>query len=426
MSSALASLRQRHERLVFQRLRRGPATRADLARETGLSPPTIGKVADRLVAAGILEEDSAPTAADAGAPAYGQAIVVELPEVRPAPSIATLPATPALGRPGRLLRLDRSRHRILALQIGVRHTRLAALPVAGPQPGDGAGDWTSTDDWEVGFATPAGPEAWLKALKRAAARVAIEDPWAVTVSVPGVTDEAAGRVLHSPNLHWIEDLDLPDLVRQAVRLDSPVTVVQEIRALALGHLAATGDQDFLLVDFGEGVGGAIVRGGRLYDGALPLSGELGHIPIRGQHRRCGCGSCGCLETLVGRSGLMMEFMKAFGKRRLPDWNALLAWVRKNGVQKWLELPLDATAGVVAGALNILGLRHVVVTGTLTEMSSDPLDYLWSQVQSRAMWGRYEAIYCVGAPRRRAAGLVAAAIDRVIVPAIPADGGGDGV
>ena len=37
-------------------------------------------------------------------------------------------------------------------------------------------------------------------------------------------------------------------------------LVQEIRALALGHLTAEpGGEDFLLVDFGEGVGGATLE-----------------------------------------------------------------------------------------------------------------------------------------------------------------------
>ena len=70
----------------------------------------------------------------------------------------------------------------------------------------------------------------------------------------------------------------------------PVLLVQEIRALALGHLTADpAAQDFLLVDFGEGVGGAIVLEGKLYSPSTPLSGELGHTPVPGNRRLCGCG-----------------------------------------------------------------------------------------------------------------------------------------
>jgi len=46
------------------------------------------------------------------------------------------------------------------------------------------------------------------------------------------------------------------------------------------------------------------RAGRLYSGPLPLSGELGHTPVLGNNRLCGCGATGCIETLISRKGLI--------------------------------------------------------------------------------------------------------------------------
>src|SRR5215475_14736395 len=84
--------------------------------------------------------------------------------------------------------------------------------------------------------------------------------------------------------------------------------MQEERALALGHQAVQpGSDGFLLVDFGEGVGGTIVIGGKLYTNPLPLSGEVGHTLVRGNQRACGCGAIGCLETLVSTRGLLRTF-----------------------------------------------------------------------------------------------------------------------
>ncbi len=81
------------------------------------------------------------------------------------------------------------------------------------------------------------------------------------MSTPGIVDEKTGRILFSPNLHWSEGADMPELIRRVWPV--PVLLVQEERALALGHhAAAPGHEDFLLVDFGEGVGGAVVVAGR--------------------------------------------------------------------------------------------------------------------------------------------------------------------
>jgi len=76
-------------------------------------------------------------------------------------------------------------------------------------------------------------------------------------------DERKGEVLYSPNLHWTEGADIAALVRQVWR--APVMLIQEQRALALGHHSIDpAGEDFLLVDFGDGVGGAVMTTGKLY------------------------------------------------------------------------------------------------------------------------------------------------------------------
>jgi predicted NBD/HSP70 family sugar kinase len=399
MSGSPAQLRVRHQRLVFEALQRaGTLSRAELAKRTGLSAPTVGKVAAGLLTQGLIEE-----------PSGGQN--------------GSSRSTPAAGRPSRPLRLARSRPALLAIQLGVRHTRLASLPVSGP-------DDDRRVSWPVQVATPRSAEAWASLLKRSAGRLgdphrgaASEDISAVMVSVPGVVDESAGCVLLSPNLHWLEKVDLANLVRGAVTGRAPrrvpVLLMQEIRALALGHLVCQPrDTDFLLVDVGAGVGGAAVVGGRLYEGPLALSGELGHTPVlgsrKGGDRKCGCGGVNCVETLVAREGLLASFATASRARVSPDWRGLQRHVAASGIEPWLDEALTALAAVVAGALNILGVRKVVITGALVELGEAVIQRLAEGVKGAAMWGRFGEVQCEAAPRRRAAGLVARAVDRIFL------------
>lgn len=405
MSGLPSTLRRLHERLVLERLLRGePASRADLAKATGLSPPTIGKVAQSLLEAGLIEE--APPADEARDTADARSrLGAGAPATRRSPD----PAAP--GRPSRPLRPDRTRLRLLALQIGVRRTRLAALPIAGP----------ADERWPVQFDTPSTATTWARRLRDAADQVGLDHPWAVMVSVPGVVDERLGRVLLCPNLHWPQRADLPALL--APVWDAPVCLVQEIRALALGQATAEpASRDFLLVDFGEGVGGAMVLGGALHAGALPLSGELGHTPVLGNDRPCGCGAVGCVETLLSRGGLLQSFAHATaakpGDHGARAWSALVRHVAAHGVEPWLAGALDAAAVAIAGSINVLGVREVVVTGSLTELPPPVMDHLAQAVQRASMWARFGQVVCRPAPRRRAAGLVAAAIDRVLMPAFP--------
>jgi predicted NBD/HSP70 family sugar kinase len=376
-----ARMGQLNKRALVGRLQQvGSASRADLARLLGTSQPTAGKIADELLAAGILEE---------------------IPE-QPVPGAAEKTKN-RLGRPGRLLQLDDKRSRFLAVQLGISESCVAALPLR----------LANEDRWDATFPTPGSAEAWLAQLRKATGHVGKNDFWGVLVSVPGIVDERSGRVLFSPNLHWTEKVDLPALLNRAWK--APVLLVQEERALALGHHAAvSADEDFLLVDFGEGVGGAVVVGGKTYTGPLPISGELGHTPVLGNWRLCGCGAVGCVETLVSTRGLLQSFALAAPKSS-HTWSGLVEHIAVNGVTDWLAEALNAAAVAISGALNVLGLRRVVITGSITELPAASMEHLARSVVKGAMWARFGEIQCVSAPRRRTAGLGAVGIDQLVVP-----------
>jgi predicted NBD/HSP70 family sugar kinase len=364
-----ASLRRTNQRTIISLLMRlGCASRAELAKAAGMSQPTAGKITAELLRLGILQE--------AGA-ANGR--------------------HPRLGRPGQMLRLADRDPRFVVLELGVAETRMTTLPVA----------VKLEDRWTHQFPTHGSAAAWLKELSRVRANLNGERFWGVLISVPGIVDEERGKVIFSPNLHWLEGADLPKLVSRV--WDVPVVLVQEIRALALGQLTAEpGGEDFLLVDFGQGVGGAIVLEGKLYPHPMPLSGELGHTPVAGNNRRCGCGAVGCLETLVSERGLL----ESFGR---DNWAALAQRVAQEGIEKWLSETLAVTGKVIAGALNVLGIHRVVVTGLLTELPGC-VESLSQEIRAGAMWGRFGQVECQAVPRRRSAGLVAAGLDRLVLPA----------
>jgi predicted NBD/HSP70 family sugar kinase len=375
-------MRRVNRRALLSHLRAlGTASRADLAKALGLSQPTAGKIVDELLSSGVIEEIAAP--GNGAAPAAG--------------------ASARLGRPGRLLRLDSRRPRFLVIRLGVRQTRLAAVPV-----GDSAEDrWT----WER--VTAASATEWSRDLRRAAASVPSSGFWGVLVSVPGVVNEHEGRVLFSPNLHWTEQVDLPALIRGV--WDAPVLLVQEERALALGHHALEPAlDDFLLVDFGEGVGGAVVVDGRPHANPLPVSGELGHTPVPGNRLQCGCGATGCLETLVSQPGLLARFATEQG-RGSASWKRLQDHIARCGVVPWLAEVLDVTGAVIAGAVNVLGLRQVVITGSLAELPAVVMEHLAAAIRRGALWGRFGEVVIQSAPRRRIAGLVTMGLDRLVLP-----------
>jgi predicted NBD/HSP70 family sugar kinase len=363
--------------LLDRLLRLGTASRAELAKSLGLSQPTAGKIADELLELGVFEETDFET---------------------PNPTEQT-----RMGRPGRMLRLTQSKSRFLGIQLGIAETCLSPLPLS----------VTEEDQWLIKLNTPESAEEWSGALRKAAKEIPQKSFWGILVSVPGLVDERKGKVLYSPNLRWTGGTALSDALQEV--WDAPVILIQEERILALGHQSAHREgEDFLLVDFGEGVGSAVLIFGKLYAHPLPISGELGHTPVPGNERPCGCGSIGCLETLASIRGLIESFAEAHPKGK-KTWEALSAHVETAGIEPWLAKTLDAMAAGIAGALNMVGLRHVIITGAVNELPPSVFNYLSEAIVKGTLWARFGELKIEKAPRRRKSGLVAAGIDRLIVP-----------
>jgi predicted NBD/HSP70 family sugar kinase len=375
MRAIPASLRLANQAaLVDQLLRLVVASRAELAKATGMSQPTSGKIIDELLDVGVVE-----------------AVDDDRRERN-------------VGRPGKLVRLATEPERLLIVELGVERTSLAARPIAPLE----------LEAWPRSFETPTTEAAWAKRFRSELSALALARPWGAVLSVPAMVDERLGKVLLSPNLHWLETANLPDILREAV--GAPVTLIQEVKALALGELHARGHRgDFLLVDVGAGVGGAVVLGQRPYDGPLPVTGEIGHTRLRGNDRPCGCGNRGCLETLIAVPYLLRSLAEATGNPS-ADLPALLAHLERAPLPAWLVDALDSTAACIGGALNLYGLERVVLTGFLHGLPSVAQAYLSAAIARSATWSRFAPVEVTFAPRRRARGLVLAGIQRFVAGA----------
>jgi len=373
--AAPLNIRQINRRAILDvLLRTHTSTRSDLARATGLSQPTAGKIVDDLLAEGVLE---------------------------PA---ATLPSAVArMGRPGHDLTLNRAKPHFLAIQLGVVHTRLAALPVAPPEK----------DEWDQELKTADTMHGWLKSTAAAARKLLTPSMKSLLLSIPGLLDETTGRSILSPNLRWLEGQIVTAGLQE--RLGLPVFAVQELRCLALGHYAIDRDADsFLLVDFGNGVGSAPIVHGHLLHHELPFSGELGHTPVLGNTRKCGCGGVGCLETLIRREQLLGT-LGIDGNDWHEKWTRFLLKLKPGELPPRFKDALQAAALGIAGALNVLGINRVVITGYLSELPDQAMRSFSDAIEKAAVAGRFGTVQTLAAPRRRLAGLARVGIDRVIAP-----------
>ncbi|HTN50885.1 MAG TPA: ROK family protein [Anaeromyxobacter sp.] len=151
------------------------------------------------------------------------------------------------------------------------------------------------------------PEKVVQVIRQAvarageAARLPAGPAGRVGVGVAGQVLGSTGVVLNAPNLGW-RDVPLGQLLGAA--LGAPVRIANDLSVAAWGEKrfgAARGLDHVVLVFVGSGVGGGLILGGKLHEGASGVAGEIGHVKVRParpetQVRRCGCGQWGCLEA----------------------------------------------------------------------------------------------------------------------------------
>ncbi|MGL4464135.1 MAG: ROK family protein, partial [Planctomycetia bacterium] len=281
MKSALGgkttSPRRWNEQQVLATLQtHGPMSRADLNRTTGISFPTVTRVVTTLLEKQLVEEEA--------------------------------PTQTSVGRPGKLVRLARTRVSVLGCVLG---TNACEMTVSGLD-----GQYAAADVHR--FATPATYDALLDAVVERAEALRAETSTTVLsagVSAPGLLNRREGRSLVSPNLPQTNGRCLRHDLLERLNLD--VVVMQECHALCLAERvygAAKEVSDFAMLDVSEGMGLGVMHGSELLQGHSGLGGELGHVTAELDGRPCGCGNHGCLETVATDTALVALVSERTGRR----------------------------------------------------------------------------------------------------------------
>ena len=242
-------LRSANERLLLGRLRAGgAASRAQLARETGLSKPTVSSALAALEQAGLVRE------AGTQAPERGRVAVLYAPD-------------PAAGY-------------ALGIDIGRDWLRVALADldgsvVARADVRNRARTSATMADLVVATAHQVVAESGVER----------ERVIQAVVATPGVYDEENHRVRYAVNLPGWGRAGLFDRMRD--QLGMPLAVHNDANLAALGEYAfgaGAGSRLFVYVMIGTGLGMGVVHEGRLFTGAHGAAGEIGFLPWPGRQK----------------------------------------------------------------------------------------------------------------------------------------------
>ncbi len=364
-----------NERQVLRVIQtRGPLSRAEVARESGLSPPTVSKAVASLLKVGLLEE------ADA--------------------------AEPARGRPAPRIRLATESAQVLGVAIDAGHCEVVSAGLDGVLHGESL--WVPT---------PATYPELLDALELAA-RTVMAKPGVRTlglgVSLPGQVDYRKGCGVLSPNVPATNGhAPATDL---AERLGVECSLLQESHALCLAerhHGLAKGMNDYALLDVGAGVGLGIMSGGRILKGRSGLAGEIGHFTAVAEGgRRCGCGNTGCLETVASDSALAWHASRKLG--RAVNVDEVIELAKSGAVDLHAELREVAgfVAVSVAAVINLFNPATVFIHTPLFEIDPTLFETVVEEARERALPPSFADCRIVRAKGSKRQGAVAGIIQHL--------------
>jgi len=205
---------------------------------------------------------------------------------------------------------------------------------------------------------------------------------ALGVGIPALIDDD-GRLLVAPNLGW-RDLPISRLLSD--RLPYPVVVENDTNAAAVAERrfgSCRSVDDFIYLAVHSGVGGALFLDGSLYRGAGGLAGEVGHIEVVENGRRCGCGARGCLEAYLSEPALRSQLLELGVDVEDTAGIAELAAAGHPTVCSLLEITGRRMAKAISALAGVLGPARIVLGGDLAPIAQYLLPPCLRHLEARA-------------------------------------------
>jgi predicted NBD/HSP70 family sugar kinase len=190
------------------------------------------------------------------------------------------------------------------------------------------------------------------------------------LAVAGMVRRDDGMVRLAPTIGWVEE-PVGEALSEAIDDVGPLVVanIADVSAMVEHSRGAAVGRDNVIYLYGDvGVSGGIIAGGRRVTGHGGYGGEVGHMVVNPQGRRCGCGSRGCWETEIGEFALLElagrggqsgreAVLSVVDAAMRGDWAAQQA-VRQVG--DWIGLG-------VGNLINIFNPEAVIFGGTLRDV-----------------------------------------------------------
>lgn len=209
----------------------------------------------------------------------------------------------------------------------------------------------------------------------------------VGIAMHGVVDINTGTSLVAPILNLS---NIPIKAELEEEFNLTIKVENDARAMALGESWFGGHSDvdsMVAVNIGRGVGAGIVIDGKLYHGAHGIAGEIGHMTIDINGESCSCGNRGCLQTFVSGSAIADRATKHIQEDGSDITGKEVFELAQRGHQTSIELLHETGIIIGVGLINLIHLVNpskIVLGGGVMKSEKFILPAILETIERRAM------------------------------------------
>jgi len=137
------------------------------------------------------------------------------------------------------------------------------------------------------------------------ANVPVSELAQIVIGIPGAVNPATGVISNAPNLEYLDNLVLSNLIQ--AKFNVSTLVENDVNVAALGELEKSKTEDFGFIAIGTGVGMGLILDGELRRGFNGGAGEIGYLPLGENVNQLS--KEGHFEELIGGHAVESRYLK---------------------------------------------------------------------------------------------------------------------
>lgn len=364
MAGSFKLMKSLNRTLILNIIRKdGPISRAEIAKQAKLTPPTVTNVVHELLQTQLVKER------EMGASTGGRKPI--------------------------LLTINSESFYVIGVDVGIRHLRVVTADLHA----------TITNEIEAPIPEGVGKKELLQLLVEQVHRIIQHADLpkkkiiGIGIGMHGVVDAKEGIALYAPNFD-LQDIPIKSVLEKEFQI--PVKVENDAKALALGEKwfgYGINTQNMVCLNVGNGIGAGIIIDDKLFNGMNGIAGEIGHTAIDLNGPKCSCGNYGCLQALAAgdaiRKRALAEIKRGRKSKIVEVVDGDLSKIDGKIVHQAATLGDDLAKEVlkqsgqylgvgIANLINLMNPDLVVISGGVSKAGEFILDPIKRLVEERVL------------------------------------------